>query len=65
MKTPFCEVAPLVLPSTGTSVNIVHYDAADLVVQLLTDVCFDDSCWMHHKGQGDHPDPLAPPPDTL
>ena len=57
---PQHSITPIRLPSTGTWVDIVHYEAQDLVVQLLTDPRFDDDAWLHYDG-----DPLKPPPEEL
>ena len=44
------------LPSAGANVDIIHFDARDRVVQLLTDPRFDDDDFLHFKN-----DPLAHP----
>ena len=57
---PMHTITPLALPSTDASVNIVHYEASELVVQLLTDPRFGDDSWLHFND-----DPLAAPPEDL
>ena len=51
---------PVILPSSGTKVNIVHYDVRDQVVSLLTDPRLSDDDWLHFDD-----DPFAPPPKEL
>ena len=56
----FVKESELVLPHTGTLVNVVHHDARDMLTSLLTDPRFGDDDYLHF---GDNP--LAPPPAEL
>ena len=49
---------PFVLPSSKASVDIIHFDAREQVVSLLTDPRFHDGDFLHFDN-----DPLAPPPN--
>ena len=51
---------PVILPSTGTKVNIVHYDVRDQLVSLLTDPRLADEDWLHFDD-----DPFKPPPPEI
>ena len=51
---------PIVLPSTGAKVNLIHYDVRDMVVSLLTDPRLSDDDYLHFNN-----DPFAPTPDDL
>ena len=48
------------LPHSKTMVNVIHFDARDLVVQLLTDPRLCDEDFLHFND-----DPLAPPPEVM
>ena len=50
----------IILPSSGAKVNIIHHDARDQVVSLLTDPRFSDDDFLHFDD-----DPLAPPPQNI
>ena len=50
----------ITLPSTGARVKLVHFDARQNVVNLLTDPRFGDDDWLHFDNN-----PLAPPPNKI
>ena len=56
----FLKEEKIIVPSTGSKLNITYSDARDCVVSLLTDPRFHDNDFLHF---GD--DPLAPPPPGL
>jgi hypothetical protein len=56
----FLQQKQIRLPSTGTMVNLVYFDARQIVVNLLTDPRFGDDDWLHFDN-----DPLAPPPEKV
>ena len=50
----------LVLPFSKAKVEVIHFDARELIMSMLTDPRFTDKDFLHFDD-----DPLAPPPDDL
>ena len=57
---PLVSKKKITLPHSKARVNVVHHDAAQCVVSLLTDPRFSDDDFLHFGN-----DPLAPPPEDL
>ena len=60
VPTDYLQQRQILLPSTGTKVNLIYHDARTNVISLLTDPRFSDDDYLHFDN-----DPLAPPPDAF